>query len=446
MKTGYLQFELHEGSRHLTAFITDEGLYQFRRVPFGLSSAAGFFDFHGFRISGIGIQTIAGRPAGLWHPIAYSSRSLTPAEYNYSVGEKEALAVVWLVEKWHLFTYGRPVTVFTDHSTLSTLLTAGSQGVRPLCILLWTERLRAYPLVNIRYARGSDNTVADLLPRQHPNTHSGNEQDSNADEFEVDPDDSTRTDSQPQRSPRRDHEGHDLTNRHALQGGMARRKAAAPELQEFHRARDELYLWGDGCIARGPATVIPAELRHRVISMAHEGHHGIVRSKQQCRTAAWWPGISKDIETAVRNCMACAQAGESTRPSVPPMIITSTPAAAWEDLQLDICGEFKRAPRHQRFAIVLVDKFSRWPEVALEETVTTKSIINFLEIIWTRWGTPKSITTDNGPQFGRKFDDYVDGRAVEHKRTAVYCPEQNGNVERFNKTLGEGIDAHLTAG
>jgi transposase InsO family protein len=128
------------------------------------------------------------------------------------------------------------------------------------------------------------------------------------------------------------------------------------------------------------------------------------------------------------------------------MTITSTPAAAWQELQLDICGEFKAAPRHQRFAIVLIDKFSRWPEVSLVESVTTKVIIDFLDVIWTRWGIPESITTDNGPQFGREFDDYLSSRAIEHKRTAVYCPEQNGNVERFNRTLGEGITAHRIAG
>ena len=65
---------------------------------------------------------------GVEHPIAFASRALTPAEKNYSVGEREALAVVWAVEKWHIYTYGRAVMLYTDHRTLTTLLSAESSG------------------------------------------------------------------------------------------------------------------------------------------------------------------------------------------------------------------------------------------------------------------------------------------------------------------------------
>ena len=51
-------------------------------------------------------------------PITYRSRSLTETESRYAVVEKEMLAVVWGLEKFHYYTYGRPVIVHSDHKPL----------------------------------------------------------------------------------------------------------------------------------------------------------------------------------------------------------------------------------------------------------------------------------------------------------------------------------------
>ena len=56
------------------------------------------------------------------YPIAYGSRTFSASELNYSQLEKEALAIIFGIKKFHKFLYGRPFTLVTDHKPLVTIL------------------------------------------------------------------------------------------------------------------------------------------------------------------------------------------------------------------------------------------------------------------------------------------------------------------------------------
>jgi hypothetical protein len=55
------------------------------------------------------------------HPIAYASRSLTQTECNYAHIEKELLAIVFAMERFENYVYGRHVTVESDHKPLEII-------------------------------------------------------------------------------------------------------------------------------------------------------------------------------------------------------------------------------------------------------------------------------------------------------------------------------------
>ena len=78
--------------------------------------------------------------------------------------------------------------------------------------------------------------------------------------------------------------------------------------------------------------------------------------------------------------------------------------------------------------------------------IDTENIIDFFETVWSRWGIPEDITTDNGTQFRQEFSQYLCNKGIKHKKTPLYCPQINENIERFNRTLKEGISAHLANG
>ena len=109
---------------------------------------------------------------GKEHVVACASLTLSSAERKYSVGEREASACVFAVEKWHVFLWGRKFVIRTDHSALTTMLSKGINR-KSMRIARWYSKLMKYNY-DIKYRPGSDNKLADGLSRA-PRKHLNNE-------------------------------------------------------------------------------------------------------------------------------------------------------------------------------------------------------------------------------------------------------------------------------
>ena len=87
-------------------------------------------------------------------------------------------------------------------------------------------------------------------------------------------------------------------------------------------------------ILRGTRIVLPQALRKRVVSLAHEGHQGVVKTKERLRTKVWWPEMDRDVEKLCAECYGCQLVAKHLPlPHVKP---TPMPQQPWEDLSLDI--------------------------------------------------------------------------------------------------------------
>ena len=98
---------------------------------------------------------------GWERPIAYASRTLAPAEKNYSQLEKEALAIIFGLGKFHQYVYGRKFTIITDHKPLQGLFNE-QKGIPVTAaerIRRWALTLSAYEY-RIQYKAGSQHTNA----------------------------------------------------------------------------------------------------------------------------------------------------------------------------------------------------------------------------------------------------------------------------------------------
>ncbi len=143
--------------------------------------------------------------------------------------------------------------------------------------------------------------------------------------------------------------------------------------------------------------IVPGTLRGRVLELSHEGHLGIVRTKQQCRDFVWCPALDRQVEQFVRNCEPCIVSGKSCCPRVAPIHPIPWPRGPWLKIQVDIFGELVITPREHRFLTVVHDLYSKWQEIRSTAQVWASDVISFLEDLFVRWGLPVSITTDMDP-------------------------------------------------
>ena len=90
------------------------------------------------------------RTKGAVCPVAYVSRTLTDVEGRYSQTEKEALVVVWACERFHIYLYGKPFTLFTDHKPLEIIYSPKSKP--PPRIERWALHLQPYQFTIVHMA------------------------------------------------------------------------------------------------------------------------------------------------------------------------------------------------------------------------------------------------------------------------------------------------------
>ena len=95
------------------------------------------------------------------HPVTFMSEKMSPAECNYGIGDKELLAIVVALEKWHIYLHQLPqtFTIMTDHYNLQTFSTKALLSRRQA---RWAQELAQYDF-KIVSRPGTQNGKANVL-------------------------------------------------------------------------------------------------------------------------------------------------------------------------------------------------------------------------------------------------------------------------------------------
>ena len=354
--------------------------------------------------------------------VSYASKSLTSVERRYSQTEKEALAIVWACERFNLYLYGIKFELLTDHKPLTYIY---SERSKPSArIERWVLRLQPYDFT-VKYIPGPQN-IADSLSRLISNLPVQNTGRNEAEEYIRFVAENAAPKALPinriEQESANDAELRVLRN--CVKSGNW--NTCPPG---YKAVRTELSIIGQ-IVLRDTRIVIPVNLRKQVVNLAHEGHQGIVKTKQRLRTKVWWPGIDREAEQKCRTCYGCQLVGQPSNPE--PVKSTPLPTGPWRDVAADLLGPLPSG----EYLLVIVDYYSRFFEVDILKTVTSEKIIEAMDHRFTTHGYPVSMKADNGPQFiSQMFEEYLNENGIQHRRTTPLWPQANGEVERQNSTL-----------
>lgn len=363
-------------------------------------------------------------------PIAYASRTLSKAEIGYSHLEKEALAVVFGIKRFHKYIFGREFTIYSDHLPLKGLL--GHDKPIPASAAArmqrWMLLLAAYRYT-WQYRKGQSVANADALsriPLKNARDASDYVQFFSAAQNLPLSADSIRKETQKDA---------------ALSKVLLYTRSGWPSkvtdemLAPYFNRRHELSIEHD-CVTWRNRVVVPCSLQGAVLRLLHEGHPGATRMKMLARSHVWWPGQTESIEQTVKECETC----QLTQNAAPRLPITSWewPTRRWQRIHLDF------AYSNPNWLLVLVDAYSKWVDVVCMTVTTAAKTVEKLRTIFATFGLPEEVVTDNGPQFvSTEFTTFLSSNGIRHKKTPPYHPASNGTAERLVQTVKKDLQKQL---
>ena len=218
---------------------------------------------------------------------------------------------------------------------------------------------------------------------------------------------------------------HAQLKEYCVQGWPAKNKLSK-ELQPYHVFAGELTVVQD-LLMNGNRLVIPPVMQPEILGKLHAGHLGIVKCWDRAKQSVWWIGLCKQVQDIVTNCNICVQQRDNP---TEPMIATEPPQRPWESVATDL---FQWNGSNY---LLVVDYFSRYPEIARLNNTTSHGIIEHMKSIFSRHGIPEVVTSDNGPQYAsEQFADFAQAYGFQHKTSSPRYPQSNGEAERSVKTI-----------
>ena len=375
-------------------------------------------------------------------PVAYESRTLTPAEQNYGTPDKECLAVIHCYTTWRCYLEGVESTCITDHHPLTFLLDQPKLNRRQA---RWLEFLASFR-PHIVYRPGERNPADPLsrlragLSRQRPLTRTARVRGSVI---------SVARASPPPASSRvcLVAAGEDvqvyipspLSKEVIIQGYAQDPWFTSEDFQKLlHRTirkDQDLYFQGD-------RLVIPAGLTDTVIADCHDppfvGHMGISKTLEQVGRRYWWRNWRKDVTQYVRACHHCQVNKPLSGKPYGPLMPLSIPATPWESVSIDFVTSLPLSDKGCDTLVVFMDRLTKMVHlVPTTKHYSAESCAElFVDHVFRYHGLPKEFVTDRDKVWTSDYSRTLyKGLGIQQCMTTAYHPESDGQVERMNRVV-----------
>jgi len=383
------------------------------------------------------------------HPIGYYSRSFTKPERNYSITDKELLAIIAGLEEWRHLLIGtkEPILIFTDHRNL---LFASKPQKLSMRQAHWQEILSYYNY-KVIYRPGSTNVRADSLSRRPDYTPE------NVDNLEtiLDPKRCSFfcfTDIAEFNSILSEIKINQLKDpifskiHQALNGD----NEAMKNLHQFDLSKFSLK---DGLILFNNLICVPAVLRKDIISAHHDyasaGHLGILKTQELISRNFYWPGWTKDTRNFINSCKVCATMKATRHRPYGKLIPLEIPECPWQVLEIDFITNIPVKPSNIEYSIMVTcDRLTKMTHLYAFPGLPSanEAAVAFLKSVFYLHGLPQKIITDRGSQFTSDlWKEITNILSIKHDMATTGHHSTIGQVERLNQSIEQFIRCFIRA-
>ncbi|KAJ1094088.1 hypothetical protein NDU88_007172, partial [Pleurodeles waltl] len=123
--------------------------------------------------------------------------------------------------------------------------------------------------------------------------------------------------------------------------GWAHEDERGSDVSCYFRIKDQLSVL-EGRLYRKNQIVPPEGVRKHIIDITHQGHLGRGVMKRKIRQLFWWPGVDKQVEETVKNCVPCGNSDKTKVLRQTPLAPVRFPERPWEKLAVDFIGPVSR--------------------------------------------------------------------------------------------------------
>ena len=363
---------------------------------------------------------------GVWRPVAFRSQSLTEAERNYEIYDKELLAIMEALREWRQYLQGsqEPVEIWTDHQNLTFFREPQKINRRQA---RWISELSEYNFKLI-HKKGTQMGKADHLSRR-ADLDGGENDNKNVtvlkSEWFARPIIMEALDDDFMRRIRQSRNNLDRSVRLALDRG------------------DKDWEQEEGITTHQGRIYVPRNknLREDIMRTHHDtptaGHPGQKNTRELITRNYFWPQITQDVNRYVAGCDKCQRTKPKRHMPKAPLNPNEAPPYPWHTISGDLIGELPESQGYNAIC-VFVDRFSKQIHVIPTSTDCTALGMAklFRDHVFRLHGIPKKFISDRGPQYESQFSrELYRLLGMEKNSSTAYHPQTDGQTERINQEI-----------
>ena len=341
---------------------------------------------------------------GKFHPIAFFSKTASPAEAKLHSYELETLSVIYALKRFHTYVHGVPIRIVTDCNSLVETLKNKNCSAK---IARWSLFLENYDYT-MQYRPGCSMGHVDALSRQQIAVATQ--------DLDID--------SQLRIAQSRDQEierlksviERGMVNGYTLHDNLVFRKLENGRLQ-FR---------------------VPRDMINNVIRSTHEsiGHLGVDKCCTQISKNYWFPLMKTRVENFIKNCLKCiiysAPARKNNRNlhSIPKIPLP------FDTIHIDHLGPLPSLQSKKKYILVVIDAFTKFTKLYPTTNTSSREVCNALNQYFSYFSRPRRLISDRASSFtSTEFKQFILKHNITHVLTAVCSPQANGQVERVNRVI-----------